>query len=269
MYIVNPPIPSMENAFSVRGYNVVVTGGSRGIGLGIATAFAQSGANVAILCRSAERGRAAAESLAAYGGRHTCITCDISDMSSVRRAEAEVFAFFDHIDVLVNNAGVATNRRFLDDEELSEWHRVLGTDLGGVANVSQLFGRRMRDAGRGGSIINISSIGGQFIGNALDHPNPPYHTAKAAVDHFTRYLAIELGGYGIRVNCIAPGPTHSDLDADLPESFLTKVAEEMPMHRFGEGLEIGAYCVFLASPAGNHITGTVCAHDGGMLCVGC
>ena len=78
----------------------------------------------------------------------------------------------------------------------------------------------MKEAGLGGSIINISSIGGEFIGNSREHPNPPYFTAKAAVHHFTRYLAVELGDYGITVNCVAPGMTHSDLDKDLPQSAL-------------------------------------------------
>ena len=96
----------------------------------------------------------------------------------------------------------------------------------------------------------------------------PYNCSKAALNQLTKYLAIELGDYGIRVNAIAPGPTHSDLDKDLPPSALAAIENNMPMHRFGEPIEIGAYCVFLASPAGSQITGTVCVHDGGMLLVG-
>ena len=269
MFKINQPITNMQNAFSVKGKNVLVTGGNRGIGLGIATAFAQCGANVAILCRNAAKGKEVAESFAEYGGRYTCIACDISDIDSVRRAETEVFSFFDHLDVLVNNAGVATTTEFMADKELSEWHRVLNTDLNGVANMIYVFARHMKEAGLGGSIINISSIGGEFIGNSREHPNPPYFTAKAAVHHFTRYLAVELGDYGITVNCVAPGMTHSDLDKDLPQSALDLVDNIMPMHRFGEGIEIGAYCVFLASPAGNHVTGSICVNDGGLLCTGC
>jgi NAD(P)-dependent dehydrogenase (short-subunit alcohol dehydrogenase family) len=126
----------------------------------------------------------------------------------------------------------------------------------------------MVEAGKGGSIINISSIGGQAVGNSRAQPMAPYNCSKAALNQFTRYLAIELGDYGIRVNAIAPGPTHSDLDKDLPPSALAMIENGMPMHRFGEPIEIGAYCVFLASPAGCQITGTVCVHDGGMLLIG-
>lgn len=268
MIIKTAPITSVKNAFSVEGMNVVVTGGNRGIGYGISSAYAEAGANVAVLCRSAGSGKAAVEKLSGFGGRHTAIQCDISDLGSVKAAAEKVFEFFDHVDVLVNNAGVATTTKFLDDTDLSEWHRVIGTDLHGPANVIYAIAPKMKEAGRGGSIINISSIGGQSVGSARTHFNPPYHASKAGLDHFTRYLAVELGDWGIRVNCIAPGPTHSDLDRDLPPDAFEKIESGMPMHRFGEPIEIGALCIFLSSPAGSQITGTVAVHDGGLLCLG-
>lgn len=267
MAVITPPITNMRDAFSVRGLNVVVTGGNRGIGLGISQAFAQAGANVAVLCRNEDSGRQAAQDLAAYGVKTTFIPVDIADRASVAAALEKVYAFYDHVDVLVNNAGVATHKFFLDDTDRSEWDRVIGTNLGGTANMIHAFAPRMRQAGRGGSIINISSIGGQKIAGVKDHPNGAYHVSKAAMDMFTKYMAIELGDDGIRVNAVAPGPTHSDLDGDLPPSFLKEIDEKMPMHRFGEPLEIGAYCVFLASPAACQITGCVCNHDGGMVIV--
>ncbi len=263
---LTPPITSMTDAFSVKGKNVVVTGGNRGIGLGISTAFAQSGANVVILCRSVEKGAQAAENFIQYGGRYTCIKCDIADSKSVAAAVENIYSFFENVDVLVNNAGVATNIEFLKDKDMSEWHRVIDTNLHGVANLIYAIAPKMRDAGLGGRIINISSIGAQNIGDALSHPNAPYHASKAALDHFTRYLAVELGEYGIRVNSIEPGPFHSDLDKDLPEEAHEFIRRETPCHRFGEPIEIGAYCVFLSSPAGSHITGSICVHDGGLLC---
>jgi len=257
----------MTGAFDVKGKNVVVTGGNRGIGFGISTAFAQSGANVAILCRNEKSGIDAAESLVQYGGRYIAIQCDISDKSSVENAAKLVYDFFDHVDVLVNNAGVATTTPFLDEKGLDEWHRVINTNLHGVANVVYHIAPKMRDAGLGGSIINITSVGGQRVSNSRDHHNSPYNTSKAGVDIFTKYLAITLGDYGIRCNAIAPGPTHSDLDKDLPPSMFETVTNTLPAHRFGEPIEIGALCVFLASPAGCQITGTVMAHDGGLMTI--
>lgn len=265
--IKTPPIPNMTGAFSVAGKNVVVTGGNRGIGLGIATAFAQSGANVVILCRNAASGEAAAAEFKQYGGKYACFACDISDIESVKAAAEQVFTFFDHVDVLVNNAGVASTTEFLSDENMSEWHRVINTNLHGVANVVHTIAPKMRDAGKGGSIINISSVGGQRVSNAKNHHNPPYNVAKAGLDMFTRYLAIDLGDYGIRVNAIAPGPTHSDLDKQLPPEMFETVEKNMPTHRFGEPIEIGALAVFLASPAGCQLTGTVMLHDGGLFCI--
>ena len=265
--IKTPPIESMQGAYEVKGKNVVVTGGNRGIGLGISTAFAQSGANVAVLCRNEESGKQVVESFAGYGGRYTCIQVDISDYESAVNAGKLVYEFFDHVDVLVNNAGIATTTGFFAEKGLEEWHRIINTNLHGVAHMVHEIVPGMKEAGRGGTIINISSVGGQRVSNSRDHDNSPYNVSKAGVDIFTRYLALTLGDYGIRVNAIAPGMTHSDLDKDLPPSAVEMATAAVPAHRFGEPIEIGALCVFLASPAGVQITGTVIAHDGGLLTV--
>lgn len=260
-------IKNMTGAFDVSGKNVVVTGGNRGIGLGISAAFAQSGANVVVLCRNEASGKAVADGFAAYGGKYACFGCDISDVESVKAAADKLFGFFAGVDVLVNNAGVATTTNFLDPNGLDEWHRVIDTDLHGVANVVYHVAPKMRDAGRGGCIINISSVGGQRVSGSKEHHNAPYNASKAGVDIFSKYLAVTLGDYGIRVNSVAPGPTHSDLDKDLPPGFIETIENDLPAHRFGEPIEIGALCVFLASPAGAQITGAVLPHDGGLLTI--
>ncbi len=267
MFTVIPPIASMKDAYSVAGYNVVVTGGNRGIGRGIVQAFAESGANVAILCRNEESGKKVAEELAPLGGRYAAFRCDISDLEEVKAAVAKVYEFFDHVDVLVNNAGVATTTPFLSEKGLDEWHRVINTDLHGVANVIHEVAPKMVDAKKGGSIINITSVGALRVSGSKSHHNAPYNASKAAVDVFTRYLAIVLGDEGIRVNSIEPGPIHSDLDADLPDSFKKTIETDLPAHRFGEPIEIGAFCVYLSSPAGNHVRGVNYAFDGGLLCI--
>lgn len=266
--IIIEPIASMKDAFSVVGLNVVVTGGNRGLGRGIAQAFAECGANVAILCRNEESGRQAAEELRALGVESFAVACDVGVFEDVLSAKEAVAKRFDHIDVLVNNAGIDGKKGVFDDEGLEEFKRVMNVNLDGVAAMIQVFGQWMMDEGRGGEIINISSIGGQAIGDPRSHPMPSYNASKAALDHLTRHLAIVMGDYGIRVNAIAPGPTHSDLDAGLPPSITEFIDEMMPAHRFGEPLEIGALAVFLSSPAASQITGVVANHDGGTMCVG-
>jgi NAD(P)-dependent dehydrogenase (short-subunit alcohol dehydrogenase family) len=259
------PINDMTNVFSVKDLNVIVTGGNRGIGLGISTAFAQSGANVAILCRNKEGGEKAAEGLGQYGVKSFCAPCDVGSFGSVKAAVEEVCRNFGSVNVLVNNAGVSTVTTLLKDKDLKEWHRVINTNLHGPAYMIYEVAPHMIEAGRGGSIINISSIGGQSPSGSSHHPKAVYHASKAGLDMFTKAMAIELGDYGIRVNVVAPGPTHSDLDEDLPPEAFKHIETSMPMHRFAEPIEIGALCVFLSSEAANHITGTVCVHDGGLV----
>ncbi len=257
----------MTNAFSVKGMNVIITGGNRGIGLGISAAYAQSGANVAILCRNKESGNKAVEELRQYGTKCICVRCDVGHADEVKSAVAEIFEAFSGVDVLVNNAGTSSVSEFLKDKDLSGWHSVINTNLNGPAYMIYEVVPHMIRAGKGGSVINISSIGGQQLGGARTHPMPSYHVSKAALDMYTRNMAIEFGDYGIRVNAVAPGPTHSDLDKDLPADALEKFEKLMPMHRFAEAIEIGALCVFLSSPGANQITGTVVVHDGGLLLI--
>jgi NAD(P)-dependent dehydrogenase (short-subunit alcohol dehydrogenase family) len=266
--ITTKPITSMKDAFSVAGQNVIVTGGNRGIGLGISKAYAECGAHVAILCRSVQAAQKAAEDLEKeFGGNHYGFACDISDSDSVKAAVEGVYGVFDHVDVLVNNAGIAGHVGFLEDQDMEQWNRIIQTNLNGPANVIHAVAPHMKQAGLGGCIINISSIAGLSVSQSKSHPDPGYNASKAALDHFTRYMAIELCDYGIRVNAISPGATHSDLDKNLPPETLDLITSRMPMHRFGEAIEIGALCVYLSSRAGSQVTGVVLPHDGGLVLV--
>jgi NAD(P)-dependent dehydrogenase (short-subunit alcohol dehydrogenase family) len=255
-------IKDMKNAFSLAGQNAIITGGNRGIGFGIASAMAQAGANIAILCRDIAKAASAIEELSQYGGKYEAFPCDVTDLPGVRKAVADVYASYGEIHVLVNNAGISSNRAFLDmDENLSDWHRVIDTDLHGVANMTYEVGKRMRDGGKGGSMINITSLSGIVVHR--NSPRSPYNASKAGVNHFTKAMAVELGKYNIRANAIAPGFIAAGFTDNAPQSFIDSITAQQPMDRLGEALEVGALAVFLASPAAAHLTGTIQLIDGG------
>ena len=256
-------IASMKDAFSVQGKTVVVTGGSKGIGFGIATAFAEQGANVALIARDESGGLAAAVKLACeYSGRFRFYKADVSDMSECKSAVGGIIADYKQIDVLVNNAGTTPNGNLLDmDKEISDYFACINLDLHGVVRMTYLVGRHMRDLGKGGKIINISSNLGQIANRLINLV--PYCTAKAGVNQFTRAMALELAKYNIQINAIAPGYTWSEVMTKLDKTTLGGMAGVTPDGRLGTPLEVGALAVFLASDAANHITGDIIMIDGG------
>ncbi len=258
------PIENMKDAFSLKGKNVIITGGNRGLGFGIASAMAQSGANIAIFCRDAAKAAEALNELKPYGTTCFSVSCDVTSLPSVRKAVAEAFDKFGSIDILVNNAGVSCTKSLLDmDEELSDWYKVINTDLNGCVHMTYEVAKRMRDGGKGGSIINITSNAGFMVNHG--QPMSPYSSAKAAMNHFTHCMACELAPYDIRVNGIAPGFTNSELSVHIPPDNLKRINQQAVAGRFGEPIEIGALAVYLASPAAAQVTGTVQVIDGGYM----
>ena len=258
------PIKDMKNAFDLTGQTALITGGNRGLGLGIGLAMAQCGADVAILCRDSKKAQEALEELRPYGGKYESFSCDVTDIKDVRRAVGEVYESFGQVTILVNNAGVSCVSELLDmDENLTDWYNVLNTDLNGTVHMTYEVGKRMRDAGKGGCIINITS-NAAFIVNKTQAMSP-YSASKAAANHFTKCMAVELGKYDIRCNAIAPGFTNTELSRHIPPDMFEYINNQMPLGRFGEPIEVGALAVFLASPAAAQITGTVQVIDGGYM----
>lgn len=255
-------INSMDNAYSLKGKNTIVTGGAKGIGLGIATAFAHQGANVAIFARDEAAALDVVKDFSAkYEGKFSFYKADISDMESCKDAVNRYISDNKTIDVLVNNAGIGTAGKFLDmDEDLAPWFECFNVDLHGGARMTYLVCKHMRDSGKGGHIINITSNAGEMI-------NKPFLTAyaasKAAFNHFTRCLAAEVAPYGIRVNAIAPGFTYSNFTKNVPEEAVKALCEEIPIGRFAEAVEIGALAVYLAGDVSDAVTGAVFTIDGG------
>lgn len=258
------PITNMKDAFSLKGQIAVITGGNRGLGFGIACAMAEVGADIAILCRDRAKAEEALAELAQFGGKYKSFDCDVTDIKSCMAAAEAVTAEFGDIDILVNNAGTSCFSELLDmDEELSDWYKVLNTDLNGMVHMTYVFGKKMRDAGKGGCIINITS-NASFIVNKTQ-PMSPYSSSKAAGNHFTHCMACELGKYNIRVNAIAPGFVNTELSRFIPADQFEYINNQMPLGRFGEPIEVGALAVYLASPAAAQVTGTVQVIDGGYI----
>ena len=231
--------------------------------MGIATAFAQQGANVGIMCRNQESAKAVVKEFSEkYEGKFACYALDVSDMKMVRNAVNAFVDDFGSIDILVNNAGVAVAGEVLDmDEELTDWFHCIDIDLNGAMRMCYVAGKYMRDAGKGGKVINITSNSGAIINKPVTFA--PYHAAKAALNHLTRDLAVEWGKYGINVNAIAPGYTFTDMAEKMPQEVQSELIEKIPMGRFGQTTEIGALAVYLASEASNIVTGVIVTADGG------
>lgn len=262
------PITDLENPMNVSGKNVIVTGGGSGIGWGISQTFAQRGANVAILDIDPQASNTALENLKQYGGHNIGVECDISKSGSVQKAVDTVQAKFGQIDVLVNCAGITMVKPFLDmEEDLMEFRKVIDVDLIGTANMTYAVGKKMRDGKQGGLIINISSSSAVRCSGSRELPMTGYVASKAAINHLTTSWAIEFAEHNIRVNCIMPGPTRSKMDDSLTPEYLDKIANAILTRRQGEGLEIGALCVFFASPEGSHLDGVIMPHDGGFNCI--
>jgi 3-oxoacyl-[acyl-carrier protein] reductase len=237
---------------------VVVTGGSRGLGAGIVRSYLDSGDRVATCARSSTpevEGWAADPALA---GRFLFQPADLSKSTDAAAFVKTVVAQWDHIDVLVNNAGVARDGilgLFSDDDV----DAVVDLNLKGTIYVTRLVSRRML-ARNSGSIVNISSIVGRsgYRGLAV------YSATKAALDGFTRAMARELGSRGITVNGIAPGYLRTEMSHGLDEDQLAQIVRRTPAGRLGEPDDIARAAQFLTDPRNTYLTGQVLVVDGGL-----
>jgi len=231
----------------------VVTGGASGIGRATVELFVEAGARVVIADINAEQGMALAESIGkAAAFRQT----DVSSPDQVRSLVDFAIAHFGGLDIMFNNAGIsgAIHTRFLEDD-LKDFDRVIAVNLFGVMIGSQYAGRHMAKNG-GGSIINTSSIAALTPGLPLIS----YRAAKAGVIHFTKSIARDLGEYGIRVNCIAPGHIPAGMTFyDMSE----RIRVAQPLQRQGMPIDVAKAALYLASDLSAQVTGTILPVDGG------
>jgi NAD(P)-dependent dehydrogenase (short-subunit alcohol dehydrogenase family) len=242
-------------AHELAGKVAIVTGGASGIGRATVELFVEEGAQVVIADVDAERGE---ELAAGLGAAAAFQRTDVADADEVQALVDFAVARFGGLHVMFNNAGIRSSiRRFLDDD-LADFPRVMAVNLFGVMIGSQRAARHMAKNG-GGSIINNSSIGGIQAGRGVSN----YRAAKAAVIHFTKSIAVDLGEYGIRVNAIAPGLIATAMTQATYD--LTRVrSATQPLSREGVPKDVANVALFLASEKSAHITGVVLAVDGGV-----
>ena len=237
----------------------LVTGGSRGIGSAIVRAFAAQGANVAFTYLSSEKpALEIQEELTAMGVKAKAYKSDASSFTQSEELVKNVLADFDKIDVLVNNAGVTRDNLMLRMTE-EQWDTVININLKSLFNLTKQVMRPMMK-NRGGSIINISSVVGDF-GNP---GQANYAASKAGVFGFTKSIAKEVGSRNIRCNAIAPGFIKTDMTDQLDDSTKDGYLTNVPLKRFGEGQEIADACIFLASDMSSYMTGQTMSICGGL-----
>jgi NAD(P)-dependent dehydrogenase (short-subunit alcohol dehydrogenase family) len=247
--------------FSLESEVAVVIGGGGVLAGAMAEGLAGAGARVAVAGRTREHADARAASINAQGREAIGVQCDATCKADLVRLRDTVLERFGRIDVLINAAGVNSATPFFDITE-EEWHRILDIDLKGVFLACQVFGRVMVDAGRGGSIINISSVSsGPPLSKVFT-----YGVAKAGVNQITQFLARELAPHKIRVNAIVPGffPAEQNRKVLTPER-VSSILTHTPMDRFGEAEELVGATVYLASArASSFVTGSILRVDGGF-----
>jgi 3-oxoacyl-[acyl-carrier protein] reductase len=239
---------------------VLITGASRGIGKGIATIFAEHGANVVFsYSSSVDAANALETELQALGVQTKGYQSNAADFEQAQELVENVLADFSTIDVLINNAGITKDNLLMRISE-EDFDKVIEVNLKSVFNLTKAVQRTMLKQ-RHGSIINMSSVVG-VKGNA---GQSNYAASKAGIIGFSKSIALELGSRNIRCNVIAPGFIETEMTAQLSEDVVAGWRAGIPLKRGGTPNDVANACVFLASDLSSYITGQVINVDGGML----
>lgn len=268
---------SYKALFDLGGKTAVITGASGILGRHFSTGMAEAGANLGLLdIRSEGVQELAAELSAKYNIKAQGFVCDVSDPASVRQAIAAIVSAFGGIDILHNNAAGKSDDLDaffapFEDYSLEQWRQIMAVNLDGMFLMAQAVGKQMVAQGRGGSIIQTSSIyglmspdqriyeGSFYMGRQINTP-AVYSASKAGIVGLTKYLATYWADKGIRVNTIAPGGAESGQN----EEFIRRYSSRIPLGRMAKPHEIVGTLLYLASDASSYITGQTIAIDGGL-----
>ncbi len=254
-----PHTPVLDS-FRLDGKIALITGGSKGLGLTMATALAEAGADVALSGRTIATCNDSATALASATGRRAKgFAADVTSAPDIERLVKEVEHSLGPIDILINNAGVNI-RGTVDQLAESDWDSVINTNLKGPFLVARAVGPGMVRRGWG-RVVNLGSI----LGSVALPGRAPYASSKAGVINLTRVLALEWAGTGVTANAICPGPFATEMNLPLlndPVKY-QEFVKKIPMGRWGELDEIAGAAVFLSSPASSFVTGSAIYVDGG------
>ena len=244
----------------LEGRNVIITGASRGIGKGIAEVFAEHGANIAFTYHSSDKkAKVLEQALSANKCKIKGYKSDASDFQAADQLAKDVMKEFGSIDVLVNNAGITKDALLIRMSE-QDFDNVMAVNMKSVFNMTKAVSSFMLKA-KSGSIINMSSVVG-VKGNA---GQANYAASKAAINGFTKSIALELGSRNIRCNSIAPGFIETEMTESLDEKNVEHWREQIPLKRGGNPKDIANTTLFLASDLSTYVTGQVINVCGGML----
>lgn len=252
----------MTDKFRLDGKIALVTGGSRGIGLGIAGSLAEAGADVVLVARSQSGLEKAKSSLSQSGRRIRSHSFDMSQVEKIDAMFAEIVRDTGGIDILVNNAG-GTRRGPAQTLSAEDWNYVINLNMTAVFMLCRAFANERIQSGKKGKIINIASL----MSETVREDNAPYAASKGGIRQLTKALAVDWAKYQINVNAIGPGFIQTDLTRPLweNEEFNRWVGWKTPWGRWGKPEDLGNAAVFLASAASDFVTGHVLYIDGGLL----
>lgn len=238
----------------------LITGSSRGIGRAAARKLAEEGYNIIINYKEhKEQAESIVREIEEIGRTAMMIQADVSKYEEVERMFNEIFKYFRRLDLLVNNAGIASLKTF-NEITPEYWKEIFDTNVNGMFNCCKFAVPKMISQ-KEGVIINVASIWGIVGASCETH----YSATKGAIVAFTKALAKELGPSNIRVNSVAPGPVMTDMLATLPEDILEKVKEDTPLNKIATPEEIAEYIYFLASDKADLLTGQVMSPNGGFI----
>ena len=256
---------SALDLFSLKGKNIIITGGTSGIGRNVADYLASAGANIAIVSTKTENSDKVAQTIAAtYQVKTVGVGCDVSDANAVEEMVKTVSRKIGTADVLFNNAGINLWGGALD-LKYEEWKRVFDVNVNGVFLAARAFARQLVAEQKSGSVINMASISASIVN--LPQMQTAYNTSKAAVLHLTKTLAVEWVQHGIRVNAVSPGYVWTEMNQVIPQEIRDYWVNATPYKRFAKPDEIAGAVIYFASDASSYTTGSELIIDGGFTCI--